>query len=81
MRSAAFIRTFNDILELLADILELWADLLELPDPLLEDPDHLFEHLALILEDRLFIRTFPGLLEHRGNLLEDVQPISITSFY
>ena len=59
------------------DILELPADILEVLDPLLEDPRHLFEHRRLILEDRCFIRTFPGLLEHLANLLENAYLIFI----
>jgi len=70
MRSAAYIRTFLDILEHPTQILDV-------PSHLLEDLDHLFEHRRLILEDRSFIRTFLGLLEHLTNLLENRHVIAL----
>ena len=70
MRSAAYIRTFPDILEHPIHILDV-------PNQLLENLDHLFEHRRLILEDRCFIRTFLGLLEHLTNLLENRRAISL----
>ncbi|MEK5186307.1 hypothetical protein [Solibacillus sp. FSL W7-1324] len=56
-------------------LLEGAGGILEVRGCLLEDVDHLFEHRRLILEDPRFIRTFPGLLEHRAYLLECVPSI------
>lgn len=70
MQSAAYIRTFPNILDNPPHIYEVL-------DLLLEELDHLFEHWRLKLEDRCFIRTFLSLLAHLPNLLENRRAIAL----